>query len=251
MINLTNLSKRFGPTQAVDNLNLKVAAGKIFAFLGTNGAGKTTTIKLMTGVIQPTSGSIEIGGYNLQKNPMEAKFLMGVVPDRPYLYNKLTGYEYLKFMSDIYKVPSKQSKVIIEELLFEFNLQEKKYDLIETYSHGMKQRLALCGSLIHNPPLLIVDEPMVGLDPRGIKLLKENFQKRAKQGLTIFMSTHTLSIAEEIADQIAIIKKGKIIAEGTLAEIKLYSKEQKDIDLENIFLQIISEGETDNYFTDE
>ena len=245
MIKLKNLSKKFGSFQAVDNVNIEVERGQIFAFLGTNGAGKTTTIRMMTGVLDPTAGSIEIGGYNLLDNPIEAKFLMGIIPDRPYLYGKLTGREFLHFIADIYRVRYREAKERISQLLTDFGMAEWQYDLIDTYSHGMKQRLIMCASLVHNPSLLVVDEPMVGLDPRGAKLLKDTFKERAKAGLTIFMSTHSLSVAEEIADKLAIINRGKIVAMGNLKEI--YDKAQQNAgDLEKVFLEIISDGDQDD-----
>jgi ABC-2 type transport system ATP-binding protein len=244
MIHIKNLTKRFGGFTAVDNVNLEIGKGMIFAFLGTNGAGKTTTIRMMTGVLMPTSGTVEIGGHDIQKNPIEAKFLMGVIPDRPYLYGKLTGREFLRFMSDLYRVDSKVASSRIDELLEVFGLKDWQHDLIDGYSHGMKQRLLMCAAQVHNPAVLVVDEPMVGLDPRGAKLLKDTFRAKADAGLTIFMSTHSLSVAEEVADQLAIIQRGKIVAEGTLDD--LYKRAKSDSsDLEEVFLQIISEGETD------
>ena len=242
MIKLDGLTKRFGDFTAVDNLSLEIKRGSIFAFLGTNGAGKTTTIRMMTGVLQPTSGTACIGGYDILKNPIEAKFLMGVIPDRPYLYGKLTGREFLSFMSDLYKVPRAKSEQRIEELLEHYGMDNWQHDLIDSYSHGMKQRLLMCASQIHDPAVLVVDEPMVGLDPPGARLLKDTFRKRAAEGLTIFMSTHSLAVAEEIADKLALIKEGRIIAVGTLDE--LYARAQSDApDLEQVFLQIIGEGE--------
>ena len=243
MIKLKNLTKKFGPFVAVDNVNIDVEAGSIFAFLGTNGAGKTTTIRMMTGVLQPTSGTAEIGGYDIQTHPIEAKFLMGVIPDRPYLYGKLTGREFLVFMADLYKVPSKLSKARIPELLELFGLIDWQHDLIDSYSHGMKQRLMMCAAQVHKPPILVIDEPMVGLDPPGAKLFKDVLRKSAREGLTIFMSTHSLSVAEEIADKLAIIKRGKIVAHGTLKE--LYGRAKTDAsDLEKVFLDIIAEDES-------
>mgnify|MGYP000721072927 CR=1 FL=1 len=257
IIRLTNLSKKYGAFSAVDNLSLEVKPGEIFAFLGTNGAGKTTTIKMMTGVIEPTAGTVEIGGYNIQTHPVEAKSLMGVIPDRPYLYGKLTGREFLSFMAELYIVPHRTAANRIEEMLSLYGILEWQHDLIDSYSHGMKQRLLMCASLLHNPALLVVDEPMVGLDPRGARLLKDTFRERAAQGLTIFMSTHSLSVAEEIADRLAIIKRGKLIALGTLAE--LFAKVRNNSNdfqmpqsetlnnnssqLENLFLQLVSEGD--------
>ena len=243
MIRIRGLSKKFGAFTAVDNVSLEVERGTIFAFLGTNGAGKTTTIRMMTDVIEPTSGTVEIGGYRLDINPIEAKFLMGVIPDRPYLYGKLTAREYLQFMAEIYRVKHRPARERIDQLLNDFGLFERQFDLVETYSHGMKQRLSLCGALIHDPPLLVVDEPMVGLDPRGARLLKDTFRERCRSGLTIFMSTHSLSVAEEIADKLAIIKRGKIVAEGTLQEI--FSRVQDSSQgLEEVFLQIISDADS-------
>ena len=242
MIELVNLTKQFGQFKAVDNLNLAVKPGTIFAFLGTNGAGKTTTIRMLTGTLQPSSGTAIIGGYDIQKNPIEAKFLMGVIPDRPYLYGKLTGREFLDFMADLYKVKRSEARERIEELLNTYGLHEWQHDLIDSYSHGMKQRLLMCASQVHNPAVLVVDEPMVGLDPRGAKLLKDTFRRKAQDGMTIFMSTHSLSVAEEIADYLAIIKNGKIHAVGTLEELYANSRSGAS-DLENLFLHIIEERE--------
>lgn len=244
MIKLINLSKRYGSFTAVDGINLTIKRGQIFAFLGSNGAGKTTTIRMMTGVLQLTSGTVEIGGYDIQKNPIEAKFLMGVIPDRPYVYGKLTGREFLFFMADLYKVERSISEGRIAELLNTYGLSEWQHDLIDGYSHGMKQRLLMCASQIHDPAVLVVDEPMVGLDPRGAKLLKDMFRQRAEQGLTIFMSTHSLSVAEEIADTLAVIQRGRIIAHGTLDD--LYAKARSDAaDLEKVFLDILEQDEAD------
>ena len=242
MIKIINLTKRFGNLIAVDDISLDIPKGSIFAFLGTNGAGKTTTIKMMTGVLQPTNGTVQIGGYDILTHPIEAKFLMGVIPDRPYLYGKLTGREFLVFMADLYKVHHKEAKKRIDMLLELYGLQQCQYDLIDGYSHGMKQRLLMCAAQVHNPPILIVDEPMVGLDPRGAKLFKENLKQRAKEGLTIFMSTHSLSVAEEVSDYLAIIRQGKIIAQGSLTDI--YAKAKVGMtNLENVFLDILDEAD--------
>lgn len=243
MISIVNLSKRFGAFVAVDNLNLEVEKGTIFAFLGANGAGKTTTIRMMTGVLLPSAGTVVIGGYDILKNPIEAKFLMGVIPDRPYIYGKLTGREFLEFMAALYKVEHKLAAKRIDELLQTFGLSEWQHELIDGYSHGMKQRLLMCSAQVHNPPVLVVDEPMVGLDPRGAKLLKDTFRAKADAGLTIFMSTHSLSVAEEVADQLAIIQRGKIIASGTLDDLYAHAKTDHP-DLEEVFLQITSEDDS-------
>ena len=242
MIRITNLTKRFGGFAAVNDISLEVKKGEIFAFLGTNGAGKTTTIRMMTGVLLPTSGTVEIGGHDIQRNPIEAKMLMGVIPDRPYIYGKLTGREFLTFMADLYLVERAVAAKRIDELLSIFGLSEWQNELIDGYSHGMKQRLLTCAAQVHNPPVLIVDEPMVGLDPRGAKLLKDTFRAKADAGLTIFMSTHSLPVAEEIADRLAIIRRGQIIAVGTLDD--LYAQAKGSVsDLEEIFLQLVEEEE--------
>lgn len=240
MIKLTGLSKSYGNFQAVKNISLEVEKGSIFGFLGTNGAGKTTTIKMMTGVLRPSSGTAEIAGYDIIKQPIEAKSQMGVIPDRPYLYGKLTGREFLKFMGDLYRVPRTESPKRMDELLEHYGLTKWQHDLIDSYSHGMKQRILMCASQVHDPRVLIVDEPMVGLDPKGAKLLKDTFREKAKNGLTIFMSTHSLSVAEEVADKLAIIKNGEILAHGTLDELYKMAKEGTS-GLENVFLDIINE----------
>ncbi len=243
VIEIKNLTKDFNNFRAVDNVSLEIKRGTIFAFLGTNGAGKTTTIRMISGVLKPSSGSIKICGHSLEKEPTKVKFSIGVIPDRPYLYGKLTGREFLHFVADLYKVPKKIAAVRIKELLALYTLEKWQNELIDGYSHGMKQRLLMCSSQVHNPSVLIVDEPMVGLDPKGAKLLKETFKERTKQGLTIFMSTHSLSVAEELADELAIIDKGKIIAKGSLED--LYKKAQAGTSgLENVFLDILNEEQS-------
>lgn len=244
MIKLIHLTKRFGTFSAVKDITLTVEPGQIFAFLGTNGAGKTTTIRMMTGVLQPTSGTVEIFGHDIQKNPIEAKSAIGLVPDQPYVYGKLTGREFLHFMADLYKVPHVAADKRMDELLETHELTNRQHDLIDSYSHGMKQRLLMCAALVHQPKVLIVDEPMVGLDPKGARVLKDTFRKKAKEGLTIFMSTHSLSVAEEVADRLAIIQQGQIVATGTLDDLYRRAKNNAT-DLENAFLSIISEGEND------
>jgi len=241
MIKLESLTKRFGSFTAVDEITLSVPKGSIFAFLGTNGAGKTTSIRMITGVIPPTSGRVLIGGHDVQKSPIPAKSLMGVIPDRPHLYGRLTGREFLRFMAELYKVPRKQGEHRIDELLAMYNLTEWQHELIDTYSHGMKQRLMMSSAQVHNPEILIIDEPMVGLDPPAAKLFKDNLKSCAKRGQTIFMSTHSLSVAEEIADTLAIIQKGKILAHGSLSELYAKASHHSD-DLEKVFLEIINEN---------
>lgn len=237
MIKLSNVSKRYGAFTAVHDLSLEVPPGSIFAFLGLNGAGKTTTIRMMTGILQPSSGSIQIGGYDLRSNPIEAKRLIGYVPDRPHLYPKLTGREFLYFMCDLYKVDPAEADRRIDQRLDEYEMTPWQDALIESYSHGMKQRIALCGALVHDPRVLIVDEPMVGLDPHGAHKLKQAFKRYAATGTTVFLSTHTLHVAEELADNIAIIHKGSILTKGTLEEIRDITGHHSE-DLEEMFLEL-------------
>jgi ABC-2 type transport system ATP-binding protein len=241
MISLKNVSKRYGSFTAVNNISINVPKGSIFAFLGTNGAGKTTTIRMITGVISPSSGVIEVGGYDIQKDPVKAKLLMGVIPDRPHLYGRLSGREFLHFMAELYKVSRNDANLRIDELLDVYDLLEWQHELVDTYSHGMKQRLMMSASQIHRPGVLIIDEPMVGLDPPSARTFKEHLLQCAKNGQTIFMSTHSLSVAEEIADTLAIIKKGEILASGTLENLFARAKNGSR-DLENVFLDIISEN---------
>ncbi len=237
MISIKNVVKRFGNFNAVNDLSLEIQSGEIFAFLGVNGAGKTTTIKMMTGILRPTSGSISIGGHNIVDDPISAKSITGFVPDRPQLYNKLTGRELLYFVSELYSVPISVADPRIDQLLEEYGLLDWQDELTESYSHGMKQRLATCAALVHDPKILILDEPMVGLDPHGSKLLKDAIQRYARAGKTVFLSTHSLNVAEEVADRIAIINKGALIKLGTLDEIQA-GMGITDYNLEEIFLEL-------------
>ena len=239
MITLTNLSKTYGSFTAVNNISLSVPSGGIFAFLGVNGAGKTTTIRMITGILKPTSGSIYLGGYDLLAEPLQAKAITGYIPDRPNLYPKLTGREFLYFICDIYRVHGKQAEKRIDEVLDEYSLTQWQDELIESYSHGMKQRLATCAALVHDPRVLIVDEPMVGLDPHGARNLKEAFKRYAKNGVTIFLSTHSLNVAEELADNLAIIHQGSILTTGTLDDIRDLTGKH-DEGLEHMFLELTS-----------
>jgi len=221
MITIENLSKRFTKTQAVDHINLHVPAGEVMGFLGPNGAGKTTTIRMMAGLMKPDTGTIVLAGFDLLSEPEQAKAVTGFVPDRPYLYEKLTGWEFLEFTAGIYGVaPSDLSRRGMQYLEM-FELMDWKDELIEGYSHGMKQRLIISSALLHQPKIFIIDEPMVGLDPRGVRLVKDLFSEMARtRGMSVFLSTHTLAVAEEICTLITIIHKGKIIASDTPANIK-------------------------------
>ncbi len=237
MIKLTQVSKRFGSFLAVNEVSLSVPAGSIFAFLGINGAGKTTTIRMMTGITQPTSGSITVGGYDLFRNPLEAKGIIGYVPDRPHIYPKLTGREFLYFICDLYRVPASRIEHQIDQVLDEYSMRPWQDALVESYSHGMRQRIAMCAAMVHQPQILIVDEPMVGLDPHGAHDFKESLKRYAKAGITVFLSTHSLNVAEELADHLAIIHKGSILTNGTLEEIRELSGHPSE-DLEEMFLEL-------------
>ena len=216
MIELLGVSKQYGKFPALRDLDLEVRSGEIFGFLGPNGAGKTTTIKVIAGLIRPTSGEVLIKGNSVQKDPLRAKQCVGLVPDRPFLYEKLTGREFLRFMASLYGVPRGRFETASEDLLSLFRLGNWADQLIESYSHGMRQRLVMAGAFIHDPAVLVVDEPMVGLDPEGARLLKDVFRGFAQQKRTIFLSTHSLPVAQELCDRIGILSAGRLVAVGTL-----------------------------------
>ena len=241
MIKLTNLTKAYGNLIAVRSINLEVKAGEVFGFLGPNGAGKTTTIKMMAGLLQPTGGSVEIGGFDVQKEPLRAKAITGFIPDRPYLYEKLTAGEFMRFVAELYSMTGVDGR--IGELLGLFGLTDWAGELVENFSHGMKQRLVMASSLLHRPKVLVVDEPMVGLDPRGARLVKDLFKDLASQGVTIFMSTHTLEIVEAMCTRVAIINKGEIIAGGSVEELGRLAR-MENSHLEPIFLKLTGGDET-------
>ncbi len=237
-LELRSITKRYRDFLAVDNINLNISKGLIFGFLGPNGAGKTTTIRMIGGILKPDKGEIYINGYNLLTHPIAAKTTLGFVPDRPYLYEKLTGMEYLSFIGGIYRLTRDEILRRSEELLNLFELFDFKDELIENYSHGMKQRLVISGALIHKPSLFVIDEPLVGLDPKGARLLKRVLNELAKKnGCTVFMSTHTLQVVEEICDQLAIIHHGKLIYSGDIDGMRRLSG-NKDAGLEELFLQL-------------
>jgi ABC-2 type transport system ATP-binding protein len=241
MIELRELTKKYSDFTAVRNVNLSVQKGEIFGFIGPNGAGKTTTIKMMGGVMAPTSGTVSICGIDMGTDPVKAKSKIGFIPDRPYLYEKLTGMEFLKFTADLYQVDPNQFMKKAEEKLGLFSLSDWPDELIESYSHGMKQRLIMAAALIHDPEVIIVDEPTVGLDPIAVKMLKILFKRLSGDGVAIFMSTHTLQVAEDICDRIGVIRKGELIATGTLQDLKL-SANATDADLEKVFLTLTTDG---------
>jgi ABC-2 type transport system ATP-binding protein len=240
MIKLTNLTKKYSNIVAVDNLNLHILKGEIFGFIGPNGAGKTTTIKMLGGILEPTSGKIEICGIDIKDEPESAKRKIGFIPDRPYLYEKLTGMEFLKFTADLYNVDEEVFEKESQDSLNMFSLSDWSDELIESYSHGMKQRLIMAAALLHSPDVIVVDEPMVGLDPLAIKMVKGLFKRLAAEGVTIFMSTHTLKVAEEVCDRIGIIHKGSMIAAGTISDLK-DKAQSAEADLEEVFIKLTME----------
>jgi ABC-2 type transport system ATP-binding protein len=236
MIRFENLTKIYRGVKAVDGLNLEIHQGTIFGFIGPNGAGKTTTIKMMAGVLRPTRGRIYINGLDIAKEPSKAKRIIGFIPDRPFLYEKLSGIEFLRFKAGLYGMKGNRLGEKILDLLNLFELSDWADELIESYSHGMKQRLIIASAMIHEPRVIIVDEPMVGLDPKGVKLVKDIFREWAKEGATVFMSTHTLALAQEVCQQIAIVDQGRIVASVTSEELERQAGVEGD--LERIFLRI-------------
>ena len=240
MIEIVAATRKYGGKTAVDRLSLSIAAGEVFAFLGANGAGKTTTIKMLVGLLQPTSGSVRICGHDVVDNHREAHLRVGYVPDQPYLYDKLTGRETLRFVADMYGLTPSEAESSVEEQIAAFDLAEFVDQLTENYSHGMKQRTVFAAALVHRPRVLIVDEPMVGLDPRSMRMVKDLLRRQSREGSTVFMSTHTLSVAEEIADRIGIIERGCLRFLGTVAELK-QQLALHDSSLEHLFLQITGE----------
>lgn len=244
-IHLDRLTKKFGAFTAVDNVDLTVSSGEIYGFLGPNGAGKTTTIKMIAGLLQPSSGSISIGGKQLADDPAYCKNLTGYIPDRPYLYEKLTGTEYLGFIASLYNTLDANPRSEADYYLEIFDLTDWKDHLIEGYSHGMRQKLIMTSIFMLNQPIIVVDEPMVGLDPKSARIVKELFKTKAQAGIAIFLSTHSMEIAEELCDRIGIIVQGKLKAEGNIAELR-GSNSQKNSNLEQIFLELTGAFELQN-----
>lgn len=236
MLEITGLTKTYpGGKKALTDVNLSIADGEIFGFIGHNGAGKTTTIKSVVGILTYDSGRILVNGMDIKEKPMECKQITAYIPDNPDLYEMLTGIQYLNFISDIYKIDKNKRKELITKYADMFEITKNLGDVISTYSHGMKQKLALISALIRNPKLLILDEPFVGLDPKAAFLVKETMKDLCKNGTSIFFSTHVLEVAEKLCDKIAIIKDGKIIATGTVEEVK------GDKSLEDVFLELANE----------
>lgn len=237
MIRLHQLTKRYGSFTAVHGIDLEIPAGTLYGFLGPNGAGKTTTMRMIAGILRPTSGTVEVAGINVAHDPIRAKTHLGFIPDRPYVYDKLSGAEFLRFVAALYGQDGPEIERRIDELLELFELSRWKDELTETYSHGMRQKLIISSALVHRPAVIVVDEPMVGLDPRSAHLLKQIFRHFVDRGGTVLMSTHTLEVAEAMCDRIAIIQGGKIVASGTMADIREQTA-SGNASLEELFLRL-------------
>ena len=235
LVQVESLTKRYGAVAAVDSITFDVRRGEIFGFLGPNGAGKTTTIKMLTGLVRPTSGSARVCGHDIVQSPLEAKRVIGYVPDEPNLYGKLTAYEFLRFVGDVYGMEPAGASARIDELLDLFELRDAGAGLIEGYSHGMKQKVALCAALLHEPKVYFLDEPTVGLDPKSARILKDIVRQATRAGNAVFMSTHIMEIAQSLCDRVAIIDRGRIAAVGTPADL---SKLQGLATLEDTFLHL-------------
>ena len=237
MIAIQDLVKRYGTFTAVNGVSLDVAGGEIHGFLGPNGAGKTTTIRMVAGLLKPTSGRIAVNGHDLATAPELAKASLGFIPDRPFLYEKLTAGEFLRFHGGLYGLEGPSVSERVHEMLELFELARWENELVESFSHGMKQRLVMCAAFLHRPQAVLVDEPMVGLDPRGARLIKDVFRRMSARGVAILMSTHTLEVAQEMCDRISIILQGKIIAAGTVAEVRAMAGNPDD-QLTSVFLKL-------------
>lgn len=235
MIEIHNLVRRFGSLTAVNNLSLTIPPGELFCFLGPNGAGKTTTIKVLTGLLRPTSGTAAVAGFDITRQPLEAKERIGYIPDMPYLYDRLTTTEYVEFVGDLYRLPKDFLARELDRLFTLLGLDDYRSALVKDLSHGYRQRLVYAATLIHNPQVLFVDEPLIGLDPRTIRLIKDMLVQRARAGMTIFLTTHILALAEDVADRIGIIRDGRMIALGTLEELRAA---HGNATLETIFLRL-------------
>lgn len=250
MINLLELTKYFDKLCAVDALTLQVDAGEIFGFLGPNGAGKTTTINMLTGLLRPTSGTATLGGYDIQKQSLQAKAILGLMPDTPQLYEALTGRQFVRMIADLYEVPPRQAENEMRVLLDQLELVDAADDQIKGYSYGMQKKILLISLLVHHPRILFLDEPTSGLDPRSARTVREILRERCEQGCTVFMTTHILEIAERICDRVGIISKGRLIAVGTLSELQQKQRDlqtqstdgnQQTETLEDIFLDLTAD----------
>ena len=244
MISIDAVTKHYGTKTAVSDLTLSISAGQIFAFLGPNGAGKTTTIKMLVGLLRPTVGTLHVNGINVELQPQDANRLVGYVPDEPYLYDKLTGREFLEFTAGMYGLTKEQFRRNAEVQIEQFELAPFVDQLCESYSHGMKQRVVFASAMIHEPKILIVDEPMVGLDPRSMRSVKDLLRRVADAGAAVFMSTHTLTVAEEIADRIGVITHGVLRFEGTVSDLRATTQANDGSSLESLFLAMTAEDQS-------
>lgn len=237
MIELQKVTKKFDKFVAVDNISLRVEPGELFGFLGPNGAGKTTTIKMIVGLFSPSSGTIRVNGYDTVRQPIEAKTTLAYVPDQPFLYDKLTGREFLYFAGGLYKIEKETLHTRIKDLIELFEIGQWIDKRSEDYSQGMRQRISIAAALLHHPKTLVIDEPMIGLDPRSAKIVRETLKKQSEHGISIFMSTHSLPIAEELCDRIGIINNGRLVFVDTQEKLQVY-KQQFDGNLESVFLEL-------------
>lgn len=237
MIELRNVTKKFDKLIAVNNVSLDVKPGELFGFLGPNGAGKTTTIKMIAGLFSPTAGTIRINGFDTIQQPIEAKSTLAYVPDQPFLYDKLTGREFLYFAGGLYKMEKEVLHTRIKELIEHFEIGRWIDKRAEDYSQGMRQRISIATALLHHPRSIVIDEPMIGLDPRSAKIVRETIKRQAQQGVSVFMSTHSLPVAEELCDRIGIIHNGQLVFADTQEKLQVY-KQQFDGKLESVFLEL-------------
>ena len=241
MIELAGLTKRYGTFTAVDNVDLLVPRGELFGFLGPNGAGKTTTLRMIAGILRPTSGTVRIAGHDITTDPIAAKSVLGFIPDRPFIYEKLTGSEFLRFVAGLFGQQGPEIEKRARELMAVFDLEDWRDELVESYSHGMRQKLIISSAFVHRPDVIVVDEPMVGLDPRAAKTLKQLFRQYTQRGHTIMMSTHSMEVAETLCDRIAIMNGGKIRACGTMDELRADAVAGA-VGLEDIFLRLTGDS---------
>ena len=243
MIELKAVTKKYGKFTAVNSINLTVPKGELFGFLGPNGAGKTTSLRMIAGILQPSAGQISICGIDLTQNRRVAQAKMGFIPDRPFIYEKLTGMEFLRFVAGLYGQDGKDIEHRSRELLALFDLEDWRNEMVDSYSHGMRQKLIISSAFVHRPEVIVVDEPMVGLDPKAAWILKDLFREYTRRGNTIMMSTHTLEVAEGMCDRVAIIQNGQIRAEGSMEQLRTMSEAGNGKSgLENIFLRLTGEN---------
>jgi ABC-2 type transport system ATP-binding protein len=240
MIELSSLTKKYGNFTAVDSIDLSVGRGELLGLLGPNGAGKTTTLRMIAGILRPTAGIVKIAGINIWDDPVAAKMKLGYIPDRPFIYEKLTGAEFLRFVAGLFGQEGGKVEHRARELMALFDLEEWRDELVESYSHGMRQKLIISSAFVHRPDLIVVDEPMVGLDPKAARILKDLFREYVQRGHTIVMSTHTLEVAQAMCDRICIVQGGKIRAQGSMAELRAGAATTAG--LEEIFLKLTGES---------